>query len=182
MDSVAEARRYFGLVGRALGDVDEHQVWRAVELFRGCREKQGRVWVVGNGGSAATASHFANDLLKMGHIDAVALPDHSPVVTAYGNDQGWDQMYKAPLQNTLGPRDVLVAITCSGTSRNVLEACGIVPQDQLIVLTGDGAKWSNEAARFPCYAKFCIPGEIRVVEDVHLAICHCIAGLLREGE
>lgn len=179
MSVVAEARQYFGLVGRALQAVEEHQIERAVELFRKCREAQGVAWLVGNGGSAATASHFANDLCKMGHVRAIALPDMSPVVTAYGNDQGWAEMFAAPLAELRRPKDILVAITCSGASRNVLRAVSEVSSDQLVVLTGM-TQWTNEIDKFPCYAKLRVAsGDIRVVEDCHLAICHCIAGMLR---
>ena len=75
---------------------------------------RGIAWVIGNGGSAATASHFANDLFKMGRLRAVPLADLTPLSTAYGNDHGWKSMYADPLKGLMGREDVLIAISCSG--------------------------------------------------------------------
>lgn len=182
MDGVAEARQYFGYFREALQSVDYGEIEKAAALFRDCRERRGTAWIVGNGGSAATASHFANDLIKMGHVNARALSDEGPVITAYGNDLGWNKMYQAFLENLIGPSDVLVAITYSGASQNVLHALGVAWKDRILILTGNCDGWDNEAWRLPCYAKLCVSGEIRIVEDLHLAICHCIAGLVAEGE
>jgi D-sedoheptulose 7-phosphate isomerase len=180
MNLVMEVQGYFAKVTAALATVPDHSIWRAVNLLQEVRERGSTVWIVGNGGSAATASHFANDLRKMCMIKAIALPDLTPTVTAYGNDDGWENMFSHPLAVFHAPGDVLVAISCSGASPNVLQAARIMAEGNLIVLTGE-MHWNNTLVGYPAAAVIGVDSQdIRVVEDVHLAICHCIAGVLRE--
>lgn len=180
MSAVLEVKQYYQALSYALSAIEEHEVWRTGELLREVREKQGMVWLVGNGGSAATASHFANDLWKACHIKAIALPDLVPVITAFGNDDGWDRMFSQAMQGMMRQDDVLLAISCSGASGNVLTASSKVDKERLVIMTGL-THWQNELAKFPCYAKLLVPSnDIRIVEDAHLAICHSLVGILRE--
>lgn len=156
----------------ALLSVDRTEVQNAIETLRKAREEKKNVWIIGNGGSAATASHFANDLTKIAEIKAFAIPDMTPVVTAYGNDNGWEYMFAHVLDVYYEPGDVIVAISCSGKSQNVLEAVKMVPD--LIVLTGNNhdaplAKHLTKAVLIANHA------DITIQEDIHLAICHTIA-------
>ena len=84
---------YFAEVSEALSKLDQDQIKKAVDILRIAKDVDSFVWILGNGGSAATASHFANDLLKMAGIRAIAIPDMTPTVTAYGNDNGWENMF-----------------------------------------------------------------------------------------
>ncbi len=182
MNTVVEARDYFDKVAEALKAIDAHELWRASEVIRGVKERNGIVWIVGNGGSAATASHFANDLIKMCHVRAIPLADLTPTVTAYGNDEGWDMMFANPMGLLVSLHEVLVAISCSGSSVNVLRAASRMHKEDLIVLTGL-VGWTNGLDKYPCAAKIRVPSaDIRVVEDAHLSVCHAIAGMLAEGE
>lgn len=78
------------------------------------------VWIAGNGGSASTAEHFANDLVKKGK-GAVALTNSS-IITMIGNDYGFDQVFSRQLEALASPKDLFIAISCSGTSPNMLQA------------------------------------------------------------
>jgi D-sedoheptulose 7-phosphate isomerase len=181
MNSGMQVKQYFQAVSYALAAVEEREVQRVAELLRGLSGRNGAVWLVGNGGSAATAMHFANDLWKACHIKAWALPGMVPIVSAYGNDQGWENMYGDAMRSMFEPEDILIAISCSGVSPNVLCAAGVAQPDQLVVMTGM-THHDNKLARFPSYAKLLVPSnEIKVVEDVHLAICHSIVGILQEA-
>jgi len=165
----------------ALLDIDE--INKAVSLLRKVREANGTVWLAGNGGSAATAEHFANDLLKMGGIRAIALPAMTPTATAYGNDNGWENMYKHMMLGLTDgdeSNDALVAISCSGNSPNVVELSRWWI-DNLIVLTGDKRK-NNLLANISLESIniHVESGDITVQEDVHMVICHSIINALRE--
>ncbi len=87
-----------------------------------------QVLILGNGGSAATASHMMNDLNKFAAVPgrprfrAIALTDNMPLLTAVGNDQSYADVFVEPLQNLLLPGDVVIAISASGNSRNVVRA------------------------------------------------------------
>jgi D-sedoheptulose 7-phosphate isomerase len=181
MDAAYHPKReyeHFTELSAALFSIDREEVHKAVTLLKTAQERGNFVWIVGNGGSAATAEHFANDLVKMCRVRAIAIPAQTPTVTAYGNDDGWGDMFLHALDVFQSPDDVLVAISCSGRSENVVRtAKGI---QNLIVMTG-GEYQDNELARLPAAACIGVSHEdITIVEDIHLAICHCIAKVPRK--
>lgn len=134
--------------------------------------------MVGNGGSAATTLHFANDLWKMCAIDVVCLPGAISTITAYGNDHGWDKMYSDAM-NAFVPEDTLIAISYSGSSVNVIKAAGqaITHNGHIVCMTGPRCE-SNVLARMPGVIISIEEEDIKVVEDIHLSICHAIAGVI----
>ena len=79
------------------------------------------VFLIGNGGSASTASHAANDLMKIGGLKAVCVCDMTPTTLAYGNDDGWENMFLTPIRRLSVPGDVVIGISCSGNSPNVVK-------------------------------------------------------------
>jgi len=80
------------------------------------------VYIIGNGGSASTANHFANDLVKKGGIKAISLSSNDSIMTAYANDCGFDNVYLEQLKVFLTKDDLLIAISTSGKSVNLLKA------------------------------------------------------------
>ena len=182
METKRKTQEHFKSVTDALGLVDLDQVNDAVQMLRKVKQKKGMVWLVGNGGSAATAEHFANDLLKMAGIRAIPLSAMTSTVTAYGNDDGWEFMFKNPMlrmNNDEGwNNDVLVAISCSGNSPNVVDLSEWWSLN-LIVLTG-AEKIKNKLANISQENPVIHveDPDITVQEDVHLAICHAIAKAL----
>lgn len=153
------------------------------DILRRAKNQNAMVYLLGNGGSASTASHFANDLLKMGKLRAVALPDLAPVMTAYGNDNGWADMFGSMLRGFLLPQDVVVGISCSGFSENVIKAIEMaktinLPSVRTVVLTGN--TWASPLVKLEPDVVVHVPfADIRVQEDCHLVICHAVAGELR---
>lgn len=166
----------------ALQTVNPERVRLAVSIIRHARESGSTVYILGNGGSAATASHFANDLVKMASVRAFALPDFSPTLMAYGNDTGWENMFAGPLPIFLLPDDIVVFISCSGNSANVVRAMEYLknvrmPGLRSIVITG--LEEGNKLAEYKPDALISVAfRDIRVQEDCHLAVCHAIAGAL----
>lgn len=162
-------------VRHAINSVNDSDVERVVELLASTRDSGDSVWIIGNGGSAATASHFANDLVKACGIRAFAVADHTPAVLAYGNDTGWENMFTEYLRVNANHNDVLVAISCSGKSANIISAA----REFLFVvaMTGNPQERSGlvDEASHIIYAP---AKDIKVQEDVHMAICHAIVGAL----
>lgn len=169
-------------VATALRAINDERVREVVEILRKAKYQNANVWIVGNGGSLATASHLANDLLKMAGVHAISISDLIPTVTAFGNDEGWENMFATPLSKFLLPMDVLIAISCSGNSKNVVEAVRMVKTHRLaalrvVVLTG--ADMNSEISKLQPDVIVYVPfKDIRVQEDCHSVICHAIAGAL----
>lgn len=173
-----QAGSHFAELAIALSLIDKAEIERAVEVLKGVQEKRATAWIVGNGGSASTAGHFSNDLVKMCGIKAIALPALSPTVTAYGNDNGWSNMFSGALDVLQEPDDALVAISCSGKSLNILQAARGV--ENLVILTGNDYE-SNLLVRCKTKALIVAPhDDITIQEDIHLSICHAIAKALKK--
>jgi D-sedoheptulose 7-phosphate isomerase len=111
-----------------LRQVDLDAVERVVERLRATRDADGTVYVAGNGGSAATASHWANDLGKATKASGrtfmrvMCLSDNVSWLTALANDEGYERVFSGQLENFAGPGDVLVALSASGNSPNLVQA------------------------------------------------------------
>lgn len=171
-------------VRQGLELLDPNEIEEVMSVLNVMRRRGGTVYLCGNGGSAALASHFANDLMKMGKLRAVCLSEAFPVVSAYGNDEGWENMYLNPLMVAYEyDMDCLIGITCSGNSENVVRALEWVYNRSgwVIGLTGqDRDSKIHLIGSFPMVHAN-VP-DIRVQEDLHSVACHAIARGLAEEE
>ena len=171
-----KSRLYMSKVMVSISHINFEQIESAIEILRDARKTNSTVFIVGNGGSAATASHFANDLLKMCGIRALSIPDMTSVVLAYGNDEGWKYQFVDPISKLYNSGDVLVAISCSGNSENVV-ACTEFIKKQIIVLTGNDDKC--KLAKVNAGAIIYIDSDdITIQESLHSVVCHTIARIL----
>jgi D-sedoheptulose 7-phosphate isomerase len=122
------AAEYLREFGQVMQQVDLDGIERAVEHLRRARDAEGTVYVAGNGGSAATASHWANDLGKAtkassrAFMRVMCLSDNVAWLTALANDEGYNRVFSGQLENFAGPGDVFVAISASGNSGNLIKA------------------------------------------------------------
>lgn len=121
------AQRYFQRLQEVLKGIDVLAVERFIQIILKAREAGSTIFFIGNGGSAATASHFANDIsIGTNSPDkpfrAVSLTDNIAILTALGNDSGYEEIFARQLQVAARPGDVLVAISASGNSANLLKA------------------------------------------------------------
>jgi D-sedoheptulose 7-phosphate isomerase len=158
---------------------------QVAEALLACRARGGSVFVVGNGGSAATASHFACDLAKGTQsagaepFRVIPLTDNMPLLTAWANDVSYEQVYAQQLATLVRPGDTLVAISASGSSPNILAAARMASQRgaEVIALTGaSGGKLLRLASLTVRVPSPCI----EQVEDAHLMIAHSLCVALRE--
>lgn len=157
---------------------------RAVALLRDARGRGATIFFCGNGGSASTASHFACDLGKntvhptLGRFRTIALVDNLPAVTAWGNDSGYDQIFVEQARNLLRPGDVLVAVSGSGNSPNVLRAAEYARElgCEVIGLIG----FEGGALKAMSTVALVVPGRtIEQAEDGHLILNHAICTAVR---
>ncbi len=147
------------------------------------------IYVAGNGGSAATASHYKVDFgffvryFKKKRIKVVSLTDHSPLMTAIGNDNSYDEVFTQQMQDYFNEDDVLIAISASGNSMNVVKAAEYANElgGTSIGLVGfEGGKLKDA-----CKISLFTPnpkGDYGPIEDLHMIICHMLVSYLREDE
>lgn len=139
-----------------------------------------KLLICGNGGSSTTASHFAGDLSKTCNLEAHCLSDSQYLITAHGNDDGYFQIFSKQVERIGYQDDVLIVISGSGKSENVVRAVKEAKQLDMktIGLTGmDGGLLKDL-----CDICLIVPSNhMEVIEDVHLAVCHCIVEMLKES-
>lgn len=181
------AKVYFRYLTELLDDVDTDGVALLLEELEAARRNRNTVFIIGNGGSAATASHMANDL-SLGickesedlQFRAIALTDNVAAMTATANDYGYENLFVRQLIPYYKPGDKLIAISASGNSQNVVLACEWVKKKKgrVIGFVGfDGGKLKNICDVF-IHVKT-EKGEYGPVEDIHMIIEHLIYMWLR---
>jgi D-sedoheptulose 7-phosphate isomerase len=171
---------------KALDAVDLERVGQAIEWFREARAEGRQIFVCGNGGSAATATHFVTDMVKGASYSRptrfriLALTESVPTITAYANDVDFESVFVEQLKNFAQSGDLVVGISGSGNSPNVLRAIEYANSVgcRTLGLTGrEGGKLGRLAQL-----------EIRVpvehmgrIEDAHMIVCHMIGYYFMEG-
>jgi len=167
--------------------IDENKVNQAIDWFREARDQGRAIFVAGNGGSAATASHFVCDMIKGASLGKPsrfriqALHDNMPTLTAYANDIHYQDAALEQLKNFAAPGDIYMAISGSGNSPNVIHAMDYANSLGLhtIALTGrDGGKLGGLAQ-----LNIQVPEQhMGRIEDAHHIICHMICYCFMDTE
>ena len=170
-------------VKAALDSVSSAEISKALAILQAVYERNGRIYVFGNGGSLALATHFVSDLNKtvFSHhltkhkrrFQAIRLPSTESELTAWANDIGYDMVFAGPLANYLQDADAIIAISSSGTSKNVIKADEFAKRHHVPVIgfSGfDGGKLNRLAdAKILVATK---KGEYEIVESVHAVLLH----------
>ena len=163
---------------------DRDILWQITNVLLNAWKNGSQVFIMGNGGSAATASHMANDLNKFTISDgkkrfrAIALTDNVPLMTAWGNDDSYEDIFSEQLKNFMDPGDVIVAISTSGNSPNVLKGVKVGREigGVVIALTGDTGGSLGSMADY-CF--FVPSPKIGPQEDGHMIVDHILANTLK---
>lgn len=177
--------RYLGEVERALKALSRDDVRRVVGALFDAWRWDKCVWIIGNGGSAATASHMMNDLCKCTIVEgqprvrALALSDNVPLMTAVANDVEYAEIFVEPLRTHLRKGDVLIALSGSGNSANVLRAVAYAKEAGALTIGLCGKNGGMLGKSADLCVK--IPADrIGQQEDGHLILGHAISLALRE--
>ncbi len=170
---------YFRKVAGTLTAIPAEPIEQIVVALQRARSEGRRIFTCGNGGSSANASHFVNDMVKSTilpdrpRLKLICLNDNISTLTAYANDVSYDVVFAEPLASLGEPGDVLIALSGSGNSPNVLAALGMAQEMGItrIGLTGrDGGKLKDK-----CDICVIVPHDsMQVIEDAHLVILHAV--------
>jgi D-sedoheptulose 7-phosphate isomerase len=167
--------------------VDLDAIERIVGRLRFARENAGTVFVAGNGGSAATASHWVNDLGKAtkrsgrAAMRVMCLSDNASWLTALANDDGYDEVFSGQLDNFARDDDLLVVISASGNSANLVRAVEVASSRGAVtigLLGFDGGVLKDLVSE--CIWLSTEKGAYELVEDAHSIICHILTSCLAQ--
>jgi D-sedoheptulose 7-phosphate isomerase len=182
-------KSYFDRESLVASQLDLHQIASLVGELNVVAKSKGTVWIAGNGGSATTADHFAVDLGVGAHIrkkeivvNAISLSSNSAILTALGNDVSFDNIFSKQLEvHNPGPADLVIAISASGNSPNILRLLETAKSYgvKTCAITGFEGGIAKGTVDISIHVPTNI-GEYGIVEDLHLAICHAIAETLRQ--
>jgi len=170
---------YRSLLTQTLEKLDMAAVEQLVEVFLDAHARGARIFTMGNGGSGASASHAAGDFLKGAsygldkRFTMICLNDNLPSMMAIANDIGWDDIFVEPLKNFLQPGDVVIGISGSGNSRNVLKAGEFAKSNgaTLVGMTGFKGGKLREIADLTIHSDAM---DMEVAEDVHMAVFNMV--------
>ncbi len=186
-DSSAALEAYRSRLVEAIGGLDMQTVSDFVSILLAVRHRGGTVFIAGNGGSTSTASHYAVDWMLgtgIAHppLPVIALADNLPGVTATGNDLDFDSIFSRPL-STLGKKgDLLVVVSASGNSPNLLSAVNQARSSGISIaaITGFDGGALRKIADVAIHAPTVI-GDYGVAEDLHLMVGHMVKEALIEA-
>lgn len=178
MDFKNFSKNYIKQLNNILLNLDLDEFEKFYKLIKNCKNK---IYIIGNGGSASTASHMANDLsigLKRRNklsLHAMSLADNIAINSAISNDIGYENVFYMQLKDILKPEDIVIAISCSGNSPNIIKAVKYANEinSTVVGLSGfDGGKLKKLSnIQLHINSK---KGEYGLVEDAHLILNHIL--------
>jgi D-sedoheptulose 7-phosphate isomerase len=182
---VEAINRYFSELEQMLQAISLPHLEAVLHLLEEAYRHGHRIFIMGNGGSAATASHFALDLAKntimpgVPRLKAISLTDHVPLITAWSNDTAYEHIFAEQLANMIEPGDVVIGISASGNSPNVINALNLAKQYRASTIGLLGARGGKIKEMVDAYVL--APGQnIEQEEDAHMILTHVITRHMRE--
>lgn len=176
---------YFTQLEQMIRAISLPDLEKALRLLEEAYYQGHRIFIMGNGGSAATASHFALDLAKntimpgAPRLKAISLTDHVPLITAWSNDTHYEHIFEEQLANMIEPGDVVIGISASGNSQNVINAVKLAKKVGASTIALLGARGGKLKQMVDAYVL--APGQnIEQEEDAHMILAHVITRHMRE--
>jgi len=179
LNPITDCRSYFEALSDTVGKLPHADVESVVSMLMTAFERRRTVFLFGNGGSAALASHFACDLGKGTangsgkRFRVIALTDNVPIMTAWANDSHYEDIFAEQLINFVCPKDVAFAVSASGNSPNVIKA--LVAARRAGATTVGLTGFAGGKMKALCDACVVIPTDnMQVIEDLHLSVAHAL--------
>ena len=180
------ARNYLSDLCGVLGNISTEDLQRVIGLLEEAYQHQRTVFIAGNGGSASTASHMASDLSKTvvngggrEGFRTIALTDNVPLMTAWGNDASYEEIFAGQIRSLARPEDLLILISGSGNSKNLLRVVETARSKKLVVIALLG-KGGGQLRSLVDAAVVVPSDDYGPIEDAHLAINHLLTAYFRQ--
>ena len=180
-----DIRHYWQELASAMQAMPYHHIVEIAEVLLDCHHRGGTIFLLGNGGSAATASHFACDLAKgtlttgLPAFRVIALNDNMPLMTAWANDTSYEHVFEQQLAALVRSGDIVILISASGNSPNILAAAREAQRSEALVIALTGAS-GGQLARIADLALRVPTSSIEQAEDAHLIIAHSLCVAIRQ--
>ena len=185
MDFTQKIKNYYNTLITVLNSLDMDELNETMNVLLDAYQNERQVFICGNGGSAATASHFQNDFNKGVCYDLPkkfhfrCLNDNLATMMAIANDDSYDKVFSKQLEGNITSNDLLIAISGSGNSKNIVEACNEAKKAgaKIIGISGyDGGK----LYKMSDYHMHCDIKNMQIVEDVHMTFDHMMMSIFCE--
>ena len=182
--TIQHVQTYFDELQAMVAHLPSDLVDQVITTLLACARRGSKVFIFGNGGSASTASHFACDLAKntlvagAPRFRVIGLTDNMALMTAWANDTDFDNVFAAQLDPLVEAGDVVIGISCSGNSANVLKAMALARQRGATTIGFSG----DQGGRLQEMVDLClqVPSpRIEQQEDAHLILEHCICAAIK---
>ena len=176
---------YITVLQKTMDRLPQALIAEVINILHDARMTGRQVFIMGNGGSASTATHFVCDLAKntrregLPHYRVIGLTDNMAIFSAYANDEGYDQVFSQQLANLIKPNDIVIGISASGNSANVLNGIEEAKKNQAttIAFTGFTGGRLGSMVDINIHVDSHI---IEHVEDIHLMLEHMIVKTIKE--
>lgn len=174
---------YFNTLKTSIDNLDRNAIISFINLLLKARENDNNIYIMGNGGSASSASHFVCDFnkglsyQKDARFKMISLNDSISTILAYANDVGYDDVFVEQLKNFLKKDDVVIGLSGSGNSKNVLKAIEYANANgaKTVGLTGyDGGKLKN-MVDISLHVNI---NSMQIAEDIHAMICNMLYNVI----
>lgn len=183
--SMEQITSYISVLQDTVGKLPVDPIARVVETLQNARLEGRKVFVMGNGGSASTANHFVCDLAKntrhdsLPHFRVIGLTDNMAIFSAYANDEGYENVFAAQLANLVEAEDVVIAISASGNSANVVKAIQEAKSYNAVTVGFTGFTGGKLASLVDIQVHV-DSYVIEHVEDIHLMLEHMIVKAIKD--
>lgn len=178
-------QNYISTLHKTIDQLPQELIVEVINILQKARMQRNQVFIMGNGGSASTASHFVCDLAKntrhagLPHYRAIGLTDNMAIFSAYANDEGYENVFAKQLVNLIQPGDVIIGVSASGNSQNVLNAI----QEAKLLATTTIAFTGFDGGRLAQMVDINIHVKSNIiehVEDIHLMLEHMIVKAIKD--
>jgi len=180
-----KVQKYISTVTEHIQQLPVGLIEEVINILHQARISGKQIFIMGNGGSASTASHFVCDIAKntrkegWPHFKAIGLTDNMAIFSAYANDEGYENVFAQQLASLIQPGDIVIGISASGNSPNVLHAMDVAAQNQATSIGFTGFKGGKLGTMVDLHIN--IPSDnYGQVEDIHLMLEHMIVNTLQD--